>query len=121
MPEQIAVVGMGQMGSGMAGRLQESGYDVVGYDISPDARSRLTADGFRMASSIKEALAGRKTLLTSLPDPKAVREAWLGADGIVAHAEKGRCASSSAPSIRRPCATWRRRPCSVAWGWSTAR
>jgi len=89
MPEQIAVVGMGQMGSGMAGRLQDSGHDVVGYDINPDARARLVAEGFRMAASIKEALAGRRVLLTSLPDPKAVRDAWLGADGIVAHAEKG--------------------------------
>ncbi len=42
-----------------------------------------------MASSIAEALAGRSIVLTSLPDPKAVTEAWLGADGIVAHAAKG--------------------------------
>jgi 3-hydroxyisobutyrate dehydrogenase-like beta-hydroxyacid dehydrogenase len=89
MPEQIAVVGMGQMGSGMAGRLQDGGHGVVGYDINPDARARLTGEGFRMAASIKEALAGRKVLLTSLPDPKAVREAWLGADGIVAQAQRG--------------------------------
>jgi 3-hydroxyisobutyrate dehydrogenase-like beta-hydroxyacid dehydrogenase len=89
MPEQIAVVGMGQMGSGMAGRLQDSGHDIVGYDINSDARARLAAEGFRMAASIKEALAGRKVLLTSLPDPKAVRDAWLGADGIVVHAQKG--------------------------------
>ncbi len=89
MPEQIAVVGMGQMGSGMAGRLRDSGYDVVGYDISAEARARLARDGFHMASSIAEALAGRKTVLSSLPDPKAVRDAWLGDGGIVAHAETG--------------------------------
>jgi 3-hydroxyisobutyrate dehydrogenase-like beta-hydroxyacid dehydrogenase len=89
MAELIAVVGMGQMGSGMAGRLQEAGYDVVGYDISAEQRARLAAMGFRMASSIKEALAGRSVVLTSLPDPKAVRDAWLGADGIVANAAAG--------------------------------
>jgi 3-hydroxyisobutyrate dehydrogenase-like beta-hydroxyacid dehydrogenase len=87
MPQRTAVIGMGQMGSGMAGRLREAGYDVIGYDISPGQTSRLAAAGFRMAASIKEAVTGRTVVLTSLPDPKAVRDAWLGADGIVASAE----------------------------------
>ena len=81
MSEKVAVIGMGQMGSGMAGRLRESNLDVVGYDVSAEQRDRLTKDGFRMTSSIAEALAGRTMVLTSLPDPKAVTEAWLGADG----------------------------------------
>jgi 3-hydroxyisobutyrate dehydrogenase len=89
MSEKVAVIGMGQMGSGMAGRLRDSGFDVIGYDISADQRARLTKDGFQMASSIGDALSGRKVVLTSLPDPKAVTEAWLGASGIVACAEKG--------------------------------
>ena len=38
MTERIAVIGMGQMGSGMAGRLTERGFDVVGYDIDPERR-----------------------------------------------------------------------------------
>jgi 3-hydroxyisobutyrate dehydrogenase len=80
---------MGQMGSGMAGRLQEAGYDIAGYDISPELTSRVAAAGFRMAGSIGEALAGRNIILSSLPDPAAVQTAWLGADGIVAHAGKG--------------------------------
>jgi 3-hydroxyisobutyrate dehydrogenase len=89
MSEKIAVIGMGQMGSGMAGRLRESNLDVVGFDISADQRTRLAKDGFRMAASIAEAIAGRTLVLTSLPDPKAVNEAWLGSEGIVAHATKG--------------------------------
>ncbi|PWB65113.1 MAG: 3-hydroxyisobutyrate dehydrogenase [Bradyrhizobiaceae bacterium] len=89
MPKLTAVIGMGQMGSGMAGRLQEQGYDVVGYDISAEQRARLESEGFRMAASIAEALAGREIVLTSLPDSKAVREAWLGADGIVSAAAEG--------------------------------
>jgi 3-hydroxyisobutyrate dehydrogenase len=86
MPERVAVIGMGQMGSGMAGRLQDCGHDIVGYDISADQQARLVGAGFRMAGSIKEALAGRATILSSLPDPTAVRDAWLGADGIVSTA-----------------------------------
>src|SRR5262245_46573208 len=89
MSEKIAVIGMGQMGSGMAGRRREANLDVVGYDVSADQRARLEKDGFRMAASIAEALADRTLVLTSLPDPRAVNEAWLGADGIVARAAKG--------------------------------
>jgi 3-hydroxyisobutyrate dehydrogenase-like beta-hydroxyacid dehydrogenase len=89
MSEKVAVIGMGQMGSGMAGRLRESNVDVVGYDISADQSARLASEGFRMASSIAEALADRTLVLTSLPDPKSVTSAWLGADGIVANAAKG--------------------------------
>ena len=81
MTERVAVVGMGQMGSGMAGRLKDSGYDVLGYDVSAEQQSRLIASGFQMATSIRDTLADRKLILTSLPDPKAVREAWLGAAG----------------------------------------
>jgi 3-hydroxyisobutyrate dehydrogenase-like beta-hydroxyacid dehydrogenase len=89
MTEKIAVIGMGQMGSAMAGRLRESNLDVVGFDVSADQRARLVREGFRMAASIAEALEGRSVVLTSLPDPKAVSEAWLGAGGIVASAAKG--------------------------------
>src|SRR5262245_52530116 len=89
MSGRIAVVGMGQMGSGMAGRLKGAGYDIVGYDISAEQRARQADAGFHVAGSIAEAVAGRGIVLTSLPDPRAVHAAWLGADGIVAHAGKG--------------------------------
>jgi 3-hydroxyisobutyrate dehydrogenase-like beta-hydroxyacid dehydrogenase len=89
MTDKIAVIGMGQMGSAMAGRLRESNLDVVGFDVSADQRARLVTEGFRMAGSIAEALEGRSVVLTSLPDPKAVTEAWLGAGSIVASAAKG--------------------------------
>src|SRR3984957_5119776 len=89
MSEKVAVIGMGQMGSGMAGRLKESGLDVVGYDVSADQCARLTKDGFKMTASIAEALAGRTLVLPTLPDPTTVTEVWRGANGIVAHAGKG--------------------------------
>jgi 3-hydroxyisobutyrate dehydrogenase-like beta-hydroxyacid dehydrogenase len=84
MKQRIAVVGMGQMGSGMAGRLSEAGHDVIGYDINPQTRAALVARGVAMADSLKAALADREVILTSLPDPKAVQAAWLGEGGLVA-------------------------------------
>jgi len=87
MSERIAVVGMGQMGSGMAARLAGAGLDVAGYDIAEDTRSALAEKGMKIEASLGDVLAGRSIVLTSLPDPNAVKQAWLGADGIVALAE----------------------------------
>ena len=89
MKRRIAVLGMGQMGSGMAGRLAEAGHDVVGYDINPATRVALAKSGMAMADSIKAALGGREIILTSLPDPKAVQAAWLGEGGLIASADPG--------------------------------
>ena len=38
MKERVAVIGMGQMGANMAGRLAGAGFDVLGYDINPACR-----------------------------------------------------------------------------------
>jgi 3-hydroxyisobutyrate dehydrogenase len=89
MTERIAVIGMGQMGSAMARRLSEAQRDVMGYDINDGVRRNLEAEGVNMADSLSAALAGRSTVLTSLPDPDAVNTAWLGAGGIAALAEPG--------------------------------
>ena len=89
MTERIAVIGMGQMGSAMAGRLSQAQYDVMGYDINEATRQALEAQGVNMANSLAAALAGRTTVLTSLPDPNTVKGAWLGDGGIIALAEAG--------------------------------
>ena len=89
MKRRIAVLGMGQMGSGMAGRLAEAGHEVIGYDINPATRVALAKSGMAMADSIKAALSGREIILTSLPDPKAVQAAWLGEGGLIALADPG--------------------------------
>jgi 3-hydroxyisobutyrate dehydrogenase-like beta-hydroxyacid dehydrogenase len=89
MQQRIAVIGIGQMGSGMAERLAGQGHDVIGYDIAPAARQAVAARGLKVADSIAAAVKGRQVVLTSLTDSNAVRAAWLGPDGIVAHAEAG--------------------------------
>lgn len=89
MSEKIAVIGMGQMGSAMASRLGEAQFDVMGYDIAERVRRNLSERGVKMGDSLAETLSGRSIVLTSLPDPKAVKSAWLGASGIAALAEPG--------------------------------
>lgn len=89
MKERVAVIGMGQMGANMAARLVETGFDVLGHDIDPARRQELAERQVAVAGTLPEALAGRRTVLTSLPDPAAARAGWLGPDGLIAHAEPG--------------------------------
>jgi len=89
MDNKIAVLGMGQMGSGMARRLVGQGRDVVGYDLNTQTRQALRKEGLIIADSLAEAVAGRQIIMTSLPDPKAIRAAWLDEDGLIANAEEG--------------------------------
>jgi 3-hydroxyisobutyrate dehydrogenase len=89
MSEAVAIIGMGQMGAAMGQRLRESGHRVGGYDINGAVRAALAKSGFRMAGSIREAASEADVILSSLPDPSAVREAWLGSDGVVTHARAG--------------------------------
>lgn len=89
MNGRIAYIGVGQMGAGMAARLIDRGRDLVGYDISPASRAAAAARGIPVAASLAEALAGAAVIMTSVPDPKAARAAWLGEDGILAHAAPG--------------------------------
>ena len=141
MTERIAVIGMGQMGSAMAGRLSGSQYDVMGYDINQTVRRNLSNQGVKMADSLGAALVGRTTVLTSLPDPDAVEAAWLGEDGIVALAEAGsllvelstidpdtmkavggRATARATRSLIAPSAAARTRPARASWCcWWAAR
>ena len=89
MKQRIAVVGVGQMGGGMAERLAGQGWDVIGYDINADTRAGLAKKGLAVAENLKAALKGRQIVLTSLPDPAALRAVWLGPEGLVALAEPG--------------------------------
>jgi 3-hydroxyisobutyrate dehydrogenase-like beta-hydroxyacid dehydrogenase len=89
MSSKVSILGMGQMGSGMARRLIASGHDVLGYDINTQTRQALRKEGLAMADGVQEAVSGRGIILTSLPNPASVREAWTGDAGLVELAEEG--------------------------------
>lgn len=87
--DKVAVIGMGQMGSAMAERLIDCGYDVLGTDISAEIRQLLTERGTPVTGDVDAALAGRRIVLSSLPNPQSMRTAFLGPDGVLAKAEPG--------------------------------
>jgi 3-hydroxyisobutyrate dehydrogenase len=96
-PANIAVIGLGNMGQPMAACLARAGFQVVGYDASPDACAKFSAAGGKVASSAADAVSKAAAVVTLLPDGKIVRKA---VDGIRPHIAAGTVLidmSSSAP------------------------
>jgi 3-hydroxyisobutyrate dehydrogenase len=85
---RIGFLGLGNMGLPMAVNLTKAGHEIGGWDIVPAARERFAGRGGRLAASAAEAATG-EIVVTMLPAGPEVRAAYLGEDGILAHARPG--------------------------------
>ena len=98
----VTVIGLGIMGLPMAKNLVEAGYDVVGYNRSPDRTDQLVEAGGKGASSVAESVADADVVLTMVPDSPDVEGVVTGEDGVFAHAKQGTIwidASSIRPDV----------------------
>lgn len=64
---QIAFIGLGNMGAGMAANLVRAGHDVHAFDLSADALARAAANGCIVAASAADAVTGAQAIVTMLP------------------------------------------------------
>ena len=85
----IGVIGLGNMGRGMALSLQRGGFTVVGTDASAGTRARLAADGVPVVESIQEVMAQADAVILSLPTAAIVAQVVAGPDGLLGHAKAG--------------------------------
>lgn len=85
----VGQVGLGIMGGAFAKHLRADGFEVVGYDVSPDALRAFTRLGGLAARSAAEVASRTRVILTSLPSPEAMEEAFFGRSGIAAGAQRG--------------------------------
>lgn len=85
----VAFIGLGIMGGPMAANLVTAGFDVTGYNRSPDKVKTLVEAGGKSADSVAEAVQGAEVIITIVPDSPDVEEVTGGDDGIFAHAEQG--------------------------------
>jgi 3-hydroxyisobutyrate dehydrogenase len=69
---RIALIGLGRMGTAVAGRLVAGGLTVLGHDRRPEARAAAVAAGAEWAGSAGEAVAGAGVVITLLPGPPEV-------------------------------------------------
>jgi 3-hydroxyisobutyrate dehydrogenase-like beta-hydroxyacid dehydrogenase len=68
----VGIVGLGIMGGAFARNLLAAGWPVVGYDLAPERRRALARAGVRIAADAADVARQTKTIITSLPSPKAL-------------------------------------------------
>src|SRR5215211_6838170 len=85
----VGFVGLGIMGGPMAANLVKAGFDVIGYNRSPEPSQRLVERGGRGADSLAEAVRDADVVVTMVPDSPDVEAVALGEDGIYALAKPG--------------------------------
>jgi 3-hydroxyisobutyrate dehydrogenase-like beta-hydroxyacid dehydrogenase len=87
--QKISVIGLGEMGTPIAGFLLKAGYDVKGYDTREKQMSTLVPQGLKPANSPRDAAAGVDMILLSLPTWDVVQEVIEGKDGVLEAARDG--------------------------------
>ena len=85
----VGVVGLGIMGSAMAGHLRAAGFPVTGFDVVDDRVAALVEQGGTGAGSPAEVAAASDVVITSLATVAAVQAVVEGADGLAAGAREG--------------------------------
>jgi 3-hydroxyisobutyrate dehydrogenase-like beta-hydroxyacid dehydrogenase len=72
MAGTVGLVGLGIMGGAISRNLAERGWEVIGYDLSPERCAEAQANGVKLASDVADLARRAPIILTSLPSPKAV-------------------------------------------------
>ncbi|MEI2417174.1 NAD(P)-dependent oxidoreductase [Orrella sp. JC864] len=87
--QPIGVIGLGNMGRGMALSLLRAGFAVLGLDRSPAVAQRARQEGVTLAGDLPQLAAACRTIVLSLPTSAVVREVMAGEQGILALARPG--------------------------------
>jgi 2-hydroxy-3-oxopropionate reductase len=85
----VGFIGLGIMGGPMAANLVKAGFDVMGYNRSPDKVAALVEAGGRRAEDVAAAVRDADVVITMLPDSPDVEAVSTGPDGIFANARGG--------------------------------
>src|SRR5712691_70120 len=86
---RLGFIGIGNMGSRMAKRLLDHGYQLVAYNRSREAVEALIKYGATVADSIGELAADADVILSSLTNDDAVKSVYTDPEGVFAHVRRG--------------------------------
>jgi 2-hydroxy-3-oxopropionate reductase len=85
----IGFIGLGIMGTPMAGHLLKAGHKIVGYDVFPAAMEEILKQGATAGSSSKDVASQADVVISMVPDSPDVEKVYLGDDGVLAGAKAG--------------------------------
>src|SRR5260370_35519316 len=104
----VALVGLGRMGHGMAGRYPDAAFTVAVWNRSKAKAEDLIARGARWAASPADAAEGADAVVTMVADDEASRSGWLRKERAPGPAKAGAPAiACSAVSYRHALAAAR--------------
>ncbi len=86
---KLGFIGLGNMGSRIAARLLAAGYSVSVYDRNKTKGETLKGKGASLPDSIAALAKSADVVLSCLTDDQSVRDAYLGAAGVLANAKTG--------------------------------
>ena len=86
---RVGFIGLGIMGSRMAGTLLRAGYRLSSYDLDRAKTAALTAAGATDGIDAGEVAAQSDILCASLPNPAIVKSVFLGPEGVLERARPG--------------------------------
>jgi 3-hydroxyisobutyrate dehydrogenase len=86
---RVAILGLGIMGSGMAGRVLSGGFPLVVYNRNSEKAAPFAAKGATVATTPKEAASQADIIISVVSDDDASRGIWLGENGALAGAAPG--------------------------------
>ena len=85
MKQRIGFIGLGVMGTPMAGHLANAGHALTVLDVDRAKAERVAARhaGIELAATPREVAAAAGIVITMLPSGEYVRDVALGADGLI--------------------------------------
>jgi putative dehydrogenase len=86
--QKVGILGLGIMGSAMAGNLMKAGFEVHGHDPSAQALKRLRTAGGHPCADVATLARQIDVIITSLPHPEALQ---MCAQALARSARKGLC------------------------------
>jgi 3-hydroxyisobutyrate dehydrogenase-like beta-hydroxyacid dehydrogenase len=86
---KLGFIGMGNMGSRIAQRLLDHGYQLAVYDVDISKSDAIHAQGGTVARDIVELARNADVILSCLTNDDAVRSAYTGTEGVFAGSKPG--------------------------------
>jgi len=102
--QNVAVIGLGRMGSTIARRIIGAGFDTTVYNRTAAKMEPLVRGGAKGARSPREAVADADAVVTCLKGDGSVFDTLLGEDGLLAGLRRG-AVHIGTTTVSPPCST----------------
>jgi 3-hydroxyisobutyrate dehydrogenase-like beta-hydroxyacid dehydrogenase len=86
---RLGFIGIGNMGSRMAKRLLEHGYQLIAYNRNREAAEALVKYGATVAGSIAELASKADVIMSSLTNDDVVKSVYADPQGVFAYVRRG--------------------------------